>query len=515
MPNYQATSDVLYFYDNVTNAKGKLTKVSSSVSTTEYAAFDILGRVTRSKQITDGVTYGDDANPMTYSYNLAGALIEQKYPSGRVVKNVLESDGDLSMVQSKKTANSGYFNYAKHFSYAASGAVTSLQLGNGRWELTQFNSRLQPTQIALGTVQNGTDKLDLDFGYGTTQNNGNVLSQTITVPTVGSHAGFVAVQTYTYDSLNRLKSADEKPFGWTECTTDPTKCWKQTFTFDRYGNRNFDEGNTTQPASFGDPEITNPTISTTNNRFSSGQGYSYDSSGNTTQDALGRTFVYDADNKQIEVIENNVTLGEYFYDGDGKRVKKVVPNGEAVIFVYDAAGKLLAEYANQISQTPKVGYLTNDHLGSPRINTDENGAVIARHDYHPFGEEIIGIGGRTVGLGYAADDVRKKFTSYERDIESELDFAQARMYNPKHGRFTAVDPLLASARTALPQSWNRYNYCWNNPLVLVDPDGMDVKILDDKAKERLLSTLSEADRKLVEKLSRSSFCRQKSLSFLL
>ncbi|MCV4626885.1 hypothetical protein OFC18_32940, partial [Escherichia coli] len=63
-----------------------------------------------SSQVTDGQTYN-----FTYTYNLSGALIEQTYPSGRVVKNVLESDGDLSMVQSKKTANSGFFNYAKHF----------------------------------------------------------------------------------------------------------------------------------------------------------------------------------------------------------------------------------------------------------------------------------------------------------------------------------------------------------------------------------------------------------------
>lgn len=34
---------------------------------------------------------------------------------------------------------------------------------------------MQPTQIALGPVQNGTDKLELDYTYGTTQNNGNVL----------------------------------------------------------------------------------------------------------------------------------------------------------------------------------------------------------------------------------------------------------------------------------------------------------------------------------------------------
>jgi RHS repeat-associated protein len=114
--------------------------------------------------------------------------------------------------------------------------------------------------------------------------------------------------------------------------------------------------------------------------------------------------------------------------------------------------------------------LTADHLGSPRITTDENGQVISRRDFQPFGEEIA-TSQRTQGLGYAGDTVRQKFTSYERDIESSLDFAQARMYNYQHGRFTAVDPLLASGDPTNPQTWNRYIYVINNPLVMIDPTG--------------------------------------------
>ena len=41
-------------------------------------------------------------------------------------------------------------------------AVSETQLRSEEWESRQFNFRLQPTQIALGTVQNGTDKLKLD-----------------------------------------------------------------------------------------------------------------------------------------------------------------------------------------------------------------------------------------------------------------------------------------------------------------------------------------------------------------
>jgi hypothetical protein len=69
-----STPYVFKFDDNLPNAKGKLIKVSSSVSTTEYTSFDILGRVTGHRQTTDGMSYETG-----YVYNLSGALIEQSY----------------------------------------------------------------------------------------------------------------------------------------------------------------------------------------------------------------------------------------------------------------------------------------------------------------------------------------------------------------------------------------------------------------------------------------------------
>jgi RHS repeat-associated protein len=523
------TPNVTYYYDGVyydasnqqqtaTGAvKGKLTSVSSSISRTNYTAFDAVGRVLSSQQITAGKAYDQ-----TYTYNLSGALIEQTYPSGRKVKNVLDSNGDLSIVQSKKNADSGYWNYARHFTYTAAGAVTSMQLGNFRWESTQFNSRLQPVQIALGTTQEATDLLKLDHDYGTTSNNGNVLSQTITVPAVGANTGFTAVQTYTYDSLNRLKSAVENltPQGGSSVET-----WKQTFTYDRYGNRNFDEANTTtlpkECTESGNPvvcqairPVVNPSIDDSNNRLSTSDGYTFDASGNTTKDAQNRKFTYDAENKQVKVESldeygNPIsTIGEYFYDGDGKRVKKVVPStGETTVFVYDASGKLAAEYSTIVeTQNPKVSYLTADHLGSPRITTDENGQVISRRDFQPFGEEIA-TSQRTQGLGYAGDTVRQKFTGYERDNETDLDYAKARMYKYSHGRFTAPDPLLSSGRVENPQSWNRYTYVLNNPLLYIDPLGLyewaetaGGSATDDELLERSRDkTLKKKERKLAKR----------------
>jgi RHS repeat-associated protein len=464
--------DAAYTYENstVTGLKGVLTKITNGLSTTDYQSFDELGRIKQSRQTTDGTAY----NPMTYSYNLSGVLVEQKYPSGRILKNQLNNSGELSSVTSKKSAAGQFWNYASNFTYTAAGAVSSIQLGNLSWESTQFNARLQPTQIALGTTQAATNLLKLDYTYNTTgqaDNNGNVKTQTITAPsTPGQSNGFTATQTYNYDSLNRLKDASE---------VIGTQTWKQTYKYDRFGNREFDAANTTTLGSCSQ-SFCNPTISATDNRFNTGQGYSYDNAGNLKTDAEGKQFTYDGENKQTEVKNSaNQSLGTYFYDADGRRVKKVVPStGETTIFIYDAAGKLVAEYSTVVetAANAKVGYLTQDHLGSPRIVSDRNGNVTSRRDFLPFGEEI-GVNttqttGRSGHSQYSGDSRRQKFTGYERDNETDLDYAKARYYSKNHGRFTTTDPLLASGKPITPQTWNRYSYVINNPLRFIDPTGL-------------------------------------------
>ncbi len=464
--NYQTTPNVAYTYKMTAPGLGNLIKVESSVSTTEYTSFDILGRVTGHRQTTDGKEYETD-----YTYNLSGALIEQTYPSGRKVKNTFDMNGNLAQVQSQKNATDIWRPYAGNFVYTAAGAVSSMKLGNGKFENTTFNSRLQPTQIGLGSSATNQGLLKLNYNYGTTNNNGNILSQTITVPTVGQTTGFVAIQNYSYDSLNRLKQATENitPNGGSQSLS-----WQQTYTFDRYGNRNFDEANTTtlpkDCTESGNPvvceairPIVNPSVNTGNNRLN---GYTFDPAGNTTVDAEGRQFTYPTENKQVKVKDpQNQTIGEYSYDGDAKRVKKFVPaTGEATLFVYDIQGKMVAEYSTQIEQSPKINYVTHDYLGSPRILTDQFGLVVSSRDFMPYGEEIT----RT---SYGQDSVREKFATYERDEETDLYFAQARIYPDTLGRFSSVDPVFESMEMAMPQSMNRYTYVLNNPLFFVDPNG--------------------------------------------
>ncbi len=317
-----------------------------------------------------------------------------------------------------------------------------------------------------------------------TKNNGNVQSQTITVQR-SNQSALVLNQSYV------LKSAEEKDAS--NATT-----WKQTYSFDRYGNRRFDQANTTFPTSFANTNLTNPTIDTANNRFTTGQGYTYDLSGNLLTDAEGRSFTYDAENKQKDATNSsNQTVGLYFYDGDGKRVKKV-SNTETVIFVYDAGGKLVAEYSTQLSTTPQVQYQTNDNLGTPRINTDALGNVVSRSDYMPYGEEIVSLGNRTSAEKYVTDDVRQGFTGYIKDDETDLDFAEARMYKKELGRFTSVDPLLTTGRLFNPKTWNRYVYTLNNPSTFSDPTGLYECSGNQKQCDRFAAGLKKANEQLAK-----------------
>jgi RHS repeat-associated protein len=75
--------------------------------------------------------------------------------------------------------------------------------------------------------------------------------------------------------------------------------------------------------------------------------------------------------------------------------------------------------------------------------------------------------------GSTTDTIKQRFTGYLKDEETSLDFAEARYYNNQHGRFTAVDPLLASGKDSNPQTFNRYIYVGNSPLVRTDPEGLE------------------------------------------
>ena len=322
--------------------------------------------------------------------------------------------------------------------------------------------RLQPTAIKLGTTSGGSNKLKLDFTYGTTSNNGNLTEQIITRPSLTA-----LTQTYTYDGANRLKTAAESGAG---------TAWSRTYGYDVYGNRAV-TANSGLPTSPLMPTATT-NFSTSTNRLTL-TGARYDNAGNLTATSLGDTLKYDAENRLKSYTYRNATTN-YKYGPEGRRVQKATPTVTET-YVYDAFGKLAAEYSTATPSSGETFYRTTDHLGSTRLVTKQDKSDADCFDFFPFGEQIPAssiYSGRDQAACYgtSSSTFPQQFTGQERDEESKLDYFGARYYRPLLGRFTSPDAPLVDQFAENPQSWNLYGYVRNNPLSAIDPTGRETQI---------------------------------------
>ena len=213
--------------------------------------------------------------------------------------------------------------------------------------------------------------------------------------------------------------------------------------------------------------------------------FTYDNSGNMTA-AGATTYQWDGANRLKSV--NGGTSGSYGFDGNGKRVKKT-EGGVSTYYVYSSViGSAVMEVANAgvqrayvmngggvVAQRNADGqfyWMHPDHLGSGRKMTDTSGNLTYRAEFDPYGKLLY-----EWSLGNQANRNSKKFTSYERDAATGLDYAQARMYGSEWGRFMSPDPKgLASANKQSPKSFNRYSYVQGNPANATDPNGEDIVV---------------------------------------
>src|SRR5438132_11442088 len=105
----------------------------------------------------------------------------------------------------------------------------------------------------------------------------------------------------------------------------------------------------------------------------------------------------------------------------------------------------------------------SDMLGSVRAVTGEKpqsgtAPVVECYDYLPFGRLLSSTDNlRNTGCYPANPDnqlssrLPQKFTGNERDGETGLDFVGERYMSAAQGRFTNVDPIMASAKASDPQ----------------------------------------------------------------
>jgi hypothetical protein len=142
------------------------------------------------------------------------------------------------------------------------------RLRNGRWESAKFNSRLQVTELALGTSDGDGSLWKLNYEYGEietngtvnqSKNTGNIARQTLSFN--GLSQPFI--QTFKYDSLYRLIEAKE--------TNNNQQTWKQLFAYDRFGNRT-EHDKFIGTSEITQTNVTHPSIDPNTNRFN---GFSF------------------------------------------------------------------------------------------------------------------------------------------------------------------------------------------------------------------------------------------------
>lgn len=456
----------------ITNGKGRRTAMCDGSGAAAWS-YDAAGNV-----VSEGRIIAGQSKTISYAYNLDGSLKTLTYPSGRVVTYTTGNAARPTSIVD--TTNN--INYATTSTgvatYSPPGGLANILHGlvnggfTGITESYTYNNRLQ-----LSSVQANSSAqlaLGLTFSYAQpTNNNGDITAQANSVDSGRS-------QTYSYDNLNRMLTAQSS-------ATSGADCWGLSF-----------GGSGAADDALGN--LTNSTVTkctawplsvgvNSHNQIITPSGYGYDAAGNTTADAVyGYTF--DAENRITSASGMSGGPYCYSYDGNGLRVAKSSANGGSctgtptvnVLYWRSTAGDTLAEtdgtgstsnsnyheyiffagrrIARSDPSSSNVYYYFGDQLGSTRAITQANGSVCFSADYYPYGEEV----------DYTNSCPQNyKFTGYERDAETGLDYAFARYYNPRMGRFMSVDPQGGSA--GAPQSHNAYAYVRNMPAVLVDRFG--------------------------------------------
>jgi RHS repeat-associated protein len=484
-------------------------------------SYDAAGRPTSKSQnfLVNQGGWAQKAFTTTATYDLAGNVLSQTYPSGRAVNYAYDVAARQISVSGKLGGITGAgntdLNYATGINYTAAGLLAKETFGTttALYHRNNYNVRQQLFAVRVGTegattydndplgsyYNQGTawDRGILNWHYGNndfgawgtsgTNNNGNVLRAHSWIPGAG-----VYVDDYEYDALNRI----------TKDTGNYNATYVQAFDYDRFGNRTINQSLTTNV----DINKKLFSVNTANNRLGVPTGQTgamnYDAVGNLIFDSYTNpgkieAMTYDAENHMTSAANGG---HQYRYNAEGKRVKRIIAGQGEFWMVYGIGGELVAEY-NATSSIPlqtspnkeygyrsgqllvvwddtettanqKLKWLVTDQLGSTRMEIGRDGAAsaVTRHDYLPFGEELGGT--KRSGNGYGAvTKTKQKFTSKQRDEETGLDFFEARFMSSVQGRFTGADPKNAGATTQNPQSWSAYTYVLNRPTTTTDSKG--------------------------------------------
>ncbi|MND83803.1 tRNA3(Ser)-specific nuclease WapA precursor [compost metagenome] len=202
--------------------------------------------------------------------------------------------------------------------------------------------------------------------------------------------------------------------------------------------------------------------------------YSYDVNGNMLIDknaGITTNILYNYLNLPQMVVKEGTAIN-YLYDASGRKLRKTVGTttddyvdglqlqtvGTTTTIKFMATEEGRANW-NGTTSPYYYHYDLKDHLGNTRVTISEAGAVLQEDSYYAFGMQIPG----------KSFNPTNKYLYNGKELQAETGWYDygARFYDPTLGRWSVVDPLAEKMRRHSP-----YNYCFDNPIRFIDPDGM-------------------------------------------
>mgnify|MGYP001202166004 FL=1 len=217
---------------------------------------------------------------------------------------------------------------------------------------------------------------------------------------------------------------------------------------------------------------------------------SYDANGNLTFDVdRNMLLFYNDDNLPTNISFSNWAMTNG-YRVDGVKMSKSIYNAEGrTVLQEEYFGNLVLNFGKPVrilhadgvielnaSLQPTFYYYLKDHLGNIRAvvsPTATNSVHIDQtSEYYPFGMNI--------SKNFTSTSINKYKYNGKEEQEMPghwLDYG-ARFYDPQMGRWHSVDPSAEKY-----SSWSPYNYAFNNPLNVIDPNGCDgISVVDKENK---------------------------------
>ena len=208
--------------------------------------------------------------------------------------------------------------------------------------------------------------------------------------------------------------------------------------------------------------------------------YGYDVNGNMTSRTntvkTGNNIAsisYNIQNLPATVITGGNVIN-YTYDAAGVKLRKTIGTGISneyisgiqyengvLKYLQTAEGRVVRNSAISYSYE----YTLKDHLGNGRLYFDINAGVarpIQETNYYPFGLDMQGT--------LSGTENKYQYNGKEKQDQEKMYDYGARFYDPVIGRWNVVDPLAEKYLGYSP-----YSYVVNNPIALIDPNGMEVE----------------------------------------